>query len=210
MTEGTQDGRRTRVTAQIRELRFDAGSLSLNLIATIGRRPSAPIDRMGEIDQLRAWCEGVGLTVHPDEDLLGLLDALHKLRTCAYEVTAGYLHRHAPQEESVRLLNQLARVNPPAPQFEADADGLPAAAGSPCLTAPALLSLIARDLITLISDPKQRQKLRECDSEICRMIYLDAAQGRPRKWCSMQRCGNSTKAARHRRTREKTGNPPVA
>ncbi|MEU6577866.1 CGNR zinc finger domain-containing protein [Streptomyces sp. NPDC046805] len=210
MTERVKDGRRTRVTAQLRELRFDAGSLSLNLIATTGRRPSTPIERMGDIDRLRAWCKETGLTVHPDEDLVGLLDALHELRACAYDVTAGYLHRRAPQEDSVRLLNQLARVNPPAPQLEADADSLPATAGSPGLSAPALLSLIARDLITLISDPKQRQQLRECDSEICRMIYLDAAQGRPRKWCSMQRCGNSTKAARHRRHREKTGDLPMA
>ncbi|MEU6655285.1 CGNR zinc finger domain-containing protein [Streptomyces sp. NPDC046900] len=210
MTEGVQEGRRTRVTAQLRELRFDAGTPSLNLIATIGRRPSAPIERIGDIDRLRAWCEGVGLTVHPDEDLAALLDALHELRACAYDVTAGYLHRHAPQEESVRLLNQLARVNPPAPQLKTDADGLPAAASTPGLSTPALLSLIARDMITLISDPKQRQKLRECDSELCRMIYLDAAQGRPRKWCSMQRCGNSTKAARHRHHRQKTGDLPLA
>ncbi|MFF4214005.1 CGNR zinc finger domain-containing protein [Streptomyces sp. NPDC001796] len=205
MVEGAQDGRRTRVTAQLRELRFDAGSLSLNLIATVGRRPFTPIERMGDIERLRAWCEGVRVAVHPDEDLAGLLEALHELRACAYDVAVGHLHRHAPREESVRLLNQLARVPPPAPQLESDADGLPTAASSPGLSAPALLSLIARDLITLISDPIQRQRLRECDSQICRMLYLDSAQGRPRKWCSMQRCGNSTKAARHRRHREKSG-----
>ncbi|MGI5518604.1 CGNR zinc finger domain-containing protein [Streptomyces sp. CA-106131] len=71
------------------------------------------------------------------------------------------------------------------------------------------MHLDARDLITLLSDPARRQKLRECDSEICRMIYLDAVQGRPRKWCSMQRCGNSAKAARHRRHREETVAPPA-
>ncbi|POX52798.1 ABATE domain-containing protein [Streptomyces sp. Ru72] len=208
MVEEAQDGRRTRVTAQLRELRFDAGSLSLNLIATVGRRPITPIERMGDIDRLRAWCEGVRLAVHPDEDLPGLLEALHELRACAYDVTVGHLHRHAPREESLRLLNQLARVHPPAPRLEADADGLPAAASSPGLSAPELLSLIARDLITLLSDPVLRQRLRECDSQICRMIYLDSAQGRPRKWCSMQRCGNSTKAARHRHHREKAGDLP--
>ncbi|WP_411093653.1 CGNR zinc finger domain-containing protein [Streptomyces sp. 049-1] len=34
------------------------------------------------------------------------------------------------------------------------------------------------------------------------MIYLDTTRGRPRKWCSMQRCGNTAKAARHRRRHE--------
>ncbi|GHK01609.1 hypothetical protein SY2F82_34060 [Streptomyces sp. Y2F8-2] len=209
MVERAQDGRRTRVTAQLRELRFDAGSLSLNLIATVGRRPITPVERMGDIDRLRAWCDGVRLAVDPGEDLVGLLAALHELRDCAYDVTVGYLHRQAPREESVRLLNELARVHPPAPQLQADSDGLPAAASSPGLSTPALLSLIARDLITLLSDPIRRQRLRECDSDVCRMLYLDAEQGRPRKWCSMQRCGNSTKAARHRRHREQAADLPA-
>ncbi|MEU8836553.1 CGNR zinc finger domain-containing protein [Streptomyces sp900116325] len=209
MAERAEGSRRIRVTAQLRELRFDAGSLSLNLIATVGRRPSMPVERMGDIERLRTWCERVGLDVHPGEDMMGLLDALHELRACAYDITTGYLHRHAPREASVHLLNRLARPGPPAPQFEVGADGLPAAAGAPGLSTPALLSLVARDMITLVSDPTRRQKLRECDSSICRMIYLDAAQGRPRKWCSMQRCGNSTKAAKHRRHREENVGPPV-
>lgn len=115
MVEGAEDSRRIRVTAQLRELRFDAGSLSLNLIATVGRRPSMPVERMGDIERLRTWCERVGLDVHPGEDMMGLLDALHELRACAYDITTGYLHRHAPREASVHLLNRLARPGPPAP-----------------------------------------------------------------------------------------------
>ncbi|MFJ9759591.1 CGNR zinc finger domain-containing protein [Streptomyces sp. NPDC101149] len=202
MTEGTHGGRRTRITARQRELRFDAGSLSLNLVATVGRRPSTPVERMGDIERLKSWCAGVGLTVRPEEDLERLLAALHELRACAYDVTAGYLRGRAPRSESVRLLNRLAAVSPPVPRLEVGADGLPAAAADTALSAPALLSSIARDLITLLSDPVRRQDLRACDAEVCRMIYLDSGQGRPRKWCSMQRCGNITKAARHRQQRE--------
>lgn len=208
MTAEAQDNRRTRVTARLRELRFDAGSLSLNLVATVGRRPSTPLERMGDVDRLMTWCDGVGISIHPAEDRAELLGSLHELRACAYDVTAGYLHRRAPREESVRLLNRLARAEPPAPRLEVDADGLPAAAGGPGLQAPAVLSLVSRDLITLLSDPARREKLRECESDICRMIYLDTTQGRPRKWCSMQRCGNSAKAARHRSQHDVYQQPP--
>ncbi|MEU1949881.1 hypothetical protein ABZ554_47365, partial [Streptomyces sp. NPDC020125] len=38
---------RPRVTARLRALRFDTGSLALNLVATLGRRDSAPIERLG-------------------------------------------------------------------------------------------------------------------------------------------------------------------
>lgn len=54
---------RTRVTAQLRALRFDAGTLCLNLVATVGRRPGVPVERMGDAERLEAWCRGVGLTL---------------------------------------------------------------------------------------------------------------------------------------------------
>ncbi|MCQ4079073.1 ABATE domain-containing protein [Streptomyces sp. RB6PN25] len=189
---------RTRNTARLRELRFDGGTLSLNLIATVGRRPSSPIERLDGLDRLGAWCEGVNLALDPDDATPALVTALHDLRSAAYDVVVAYLHSRTPQPESVDLVNRLAQVEPPAPRLRIGRDGLPESGGSPRLAAPALLSVIARDAITLITAPDLRGRLRECDSEICRMIYLDTAQGKPRKWCSMQRCGNSAKAARHR------------
>ncbi|WP_432164257.1 CGNR zinc finger domain-containing protein [Streptomyces tendae] len=208
MVGETQDPRGTRVTARLRELRFDAGSLSLNLIATVGRRPVTPIERMGDVQRLMAWLDGVGIRIHPAENTTTLLAALHDLRACAYDVTAGYLHRDAPPERSVRMLNRFAEPEPPAPRLDLDADGLPAADPSG-LSAPLVLSAVSRDLITLLSDPLRRQEIRECDSEVCRMIYLDTTRGRPRKWCSMQRCGNTAKAARHRRQHSKAAAGPT-
>lgn len=51
---------RTRVTARARDLRFDAGTLSLNLVATVGRRPAGPVERMGDAERLAAWCAAWG------------------------------------------------------------------------------------------------------------------------------------------------------
>jgi predicted RNA-binding Zn ribbon-like protein len=78
-------------------------------------------------------------------------------------------------------------------------DGPRSSPASEVLTPQELLSVIARDLIDLMCDDERRSRLRACASEVCQMIYVDAARGRPRKWCSMQRCGNQAKAAAHRR-----------
>lgn len=195
---------RTRVTARIRELRFDAGSLSLNLVATVGRRPITQIERLDGIDRLRKWCAGVGLTLHEAEYTLELLESLRDLRAASFDVATAVLHDRRPEPASVELLNRRAGVPAPAPRLRLGDSGVHADESSLRLSGAALQSLVARDLITLVGDPARRSRLRECDSEICRMIYLDVARGRARRWCSMQRCGNSAKAAQHRRRTSQT------
>jgi hypothetical protein len=43
------------------QLRFDAGNLTLDLIATVGRRFGAPVERLTGPDRLEAWVRGAGL-----------------------------------------------------------------------------------------------------------------------------------------------------
>jgi predicted RNA-binding Zn ribbon-like protein len=106
---------------------------------------------------------------------------------------------HTPAPQAIALVNRLARIHPPAPQMELTADGPRSSPDSELLTAQELLSVIARDLIDLMSDDARRSRMRACAGETCRMIYVDTPGGRPRKWCSMRRCGNQAKAASHRR-----------
>ncbi|MFI2300223.1 CGNR zinc finger domain-containing protein [Actinacidiphila glaucinigra] len=199
MSERASATPRTRVTARVRELRFDAGSPALDLVATVGRRPSTPVERLGDHDRLRAWCQGVGLTLRDGEDGHALLGALHELRSAATDVATAAVDGRAPRPESVALLNDLARVEPPVPRLRVDPEGRPGSGTEP-LSSAQLLSVVARDLIALVTDPRLRDRLRTCAAEICGMVYLDHVNGngKPRKWCSMERCGNNAKAARHR------------
>ncbi|MGW2938281.1 CGNR zinc finger domain-containing protein [Streptomyces sp. NPDC001156] len=189
----------TRVTARIRELRFDAGSLSLNFIATLGRRPVSPVERLDGVERLRSWCAGVGLLLRGEDATPQTIESLHALRAAAYDITTAVLHGRRPQPGSVELVNRRAQAEPPVPRLSLSASGLHVDERRAHLSAETLQSLISRDLIALVGDPARCLCLRECDSEACRMIYLDTGRGRPRRWCSMQRCGNSAKAARHRR-----------
>ncbi|GHE50188.1 CGNR zinc finger domain-containing protein [Streptomyces cellulosae] len=195
---------RTRVTARARDLRFDAGSLSLNLVATAGRRPVGPLERMGDAERLAAWCRGVGLTPAPGYDPDALLRSLHALRDAAYDIASSLLDGRRPSPASVNLVNELAAPEPPAPRLELTPDSVRPAPGSALLPEDALLSVVARDLIDLVSDASRRERLTRCASEVCRMLYLNPPSGRPRQWCSMRRCGNNAKAAAHRRRKAAT------
>lgn len=199
MGVSTQDQPRRRVTEQQRDLRFDAGALCLNLVATVGRRPHIPVERMGDAARLEAWCRGVGVSLAQGYDAAGLLASLHELRTAAFDIASSAVDGHAPAPQAIALVNRLARIHPPAPQMELTAGGPRSSPDSELLTAQELLSVIARDLIDLMSDDARRSRMRACAGETCQMIYVDTPGGRPRKWCSMRRCGNQAKAASHRR-----------
>lgn len=187
---------RTRVTAQLRSLRFDAGGLALNLVATLGRRGGSPVERMGTTGLLREWCAGVGVRPADEAVTEALLTELRALREAAYDVATAHLHGTVPALRSVALVNECAHTPLPAPRLELGEDAV--AAEEQVLSGRQLLSLVARDLIAVVGSPERRGALRECASELCGMVYLDSTPGRRRRWCSMRRCGNSAKAAKHR------------
>jgi predicted RNA-binding Zn ribbon-like protein len=57
-------------------------------------------------------------------------------------------------------------------------------------------STIARDAVAVFSLGAGR--LRHCGGDNCALIFLDSSRPNARRWCSMQRCGNRTKARIHR------------
>jgi predicted RNA-binding Zn ribbon-like protein len=59
-----------------------------------------------------------------------------------------------------------------------------------------VLGALGRELAEMAVD--EPANLRACTADSCRMVYLDRSRGRRRRWCSMSRCGNAAKVARHR------------
>ena len=63
----------------------------------------------------------------------------------------------------------------------------------------ALLAVVARDAVELLTDPVARAALRQCAGDNCPIVYVDMSRGRRRRWCSSEVCGNRERVARHRR-----------
>ncbi|WP_326565298.1 CGNR zinc finger domain-containing protein [Amycolatopsis rhabdoformis] len=188
---------RVRVTAQLRELRFDAGSRALDLVATVGRRPTVAVERLSDPTRLDAWATGVGLPLVPGEATQEALAQAHRLREAVFRVVTDALADAPVDPASAAIVETWAAHHADPPRLALAADGR-LTPGPRRHTAASMLAVVARDAIDLVTDPARRVAVHACDSPLCRMLFLDAPGGRPRRWCSMQRCGNSSKAAAFR------------
>ncbi|MEU2777542.1 ABATE domain-containing protein [Streptomyces sp. NPDC007162] len=180
------------------ELRFDAGRICLDLLAT-----THPGERLDGTGPLQAWITGSGLVpagtplAHADP---GWLPGFCELRGHVAELVRG---RNAARTRSYDLalarVNELAVAAPPAPRAVSGEDGslVRELAGPP--ECAALLAAVARDAVELLTDPVARAAIRECEGDNCPLVYLDTSRGRRRRWCSSEVCGNRERVARHRR-----------
>lgn len=57
------------------------------------------------------------------------------------------------------------------------------------------VALGAAELLTTT----EAKRVRRCASERCDEWFVDTSKGGRRRWCSMERCGNRAKVAKHRR-----------
>jgi predicted RNA-binding Zn ribbon-like protein len=184
------------------ELRFDAGRVCLDLLAT-----DHPVERLDSLDVLRAWITGAGLV--PQAAPLAHADAswlvgFRELRGHIGQlVRQGLATPGVPPRPSYDIalarVNETARTAPPAPRAVRGEDGalVRELAGRP--ECAALLGAIARDAVELLTDPVTRAGLRQCEGDNCPIVYVDSSRGRRRRWCSSEVCGNRERVARHRR-----------
>ncbi|MEU2339578.1 CGNR zinc finger domain-containing protein [Streptomyces sp. NPDC013172] len=69
------------------------------------------------------------------------------------------------------------------------------------------LALIAQDAVDLLLSAEIR-RVRVCGAENCALRFVDRSAARNRRWCSMARCGNRTKARLHQ-ARTQGARPPL-
>ncbi|MEU5431141.1 ABATE domain-containing protein [Streptomyces olivoreticuli] len=184
------------------DLRFDAGRLCLDLVATVGGRYSEePVERLDTPERLRDWLLAAGV-VPPGTPLgavdTGWLGRFHAARDLLHRVVHAEVDGRAADPDLERV-NALAATAPPAPRAVRAADGtlIRTVAGAP--DCGALVGQICRDAVELLTDPATRGQLRQCEGETCSLVYLDTSRGRRRRWCSSEVCGNRVRVARHRR-----------
>lgn len=181
------------------ELRFDAGRICLDLLAT-----THPEERFDSVEVLCAWIVGAGL-VPPGTPLAhadgSWLVQFRELRGSIGQLVRGGL---APEpwpsyDLALARVNDIASTAPPAPRAVRGEDGTLVRELDHPPECAALLGAVARDAVELLTDPVARAGLRECEGDNCPIVYVDSSRGRRRRWCSSEVCGNRERVARHRR-----------
>jgi predicted RNA-binding Zn ribbon-like protein len=174
-------------------LRLDAGGACLNLLATVGWRGVAGVERVATPAGLATWLVDAGLLDAKPPAGEQDLEQVRRLREAIYAVVQAARHSLTPAAGAVSVVNTAAAY--PAPQPRLDAGGRTAARHSDH-PIQAAMAVLARDAIDLVTGP-DLVRVRECDAADCRMLFLDTSRGARRRWCSMARCGNRAKARAH-------------
>ncbi|MBX6768618.1 MAG: ABATE domain-containing protein, partial [Actinomadura rubrobrunea] len=106
--------RARRVTRKMRDLRFDAGAPSLNLLATVGRRGDRPLERLDGTERLAEWFRRMGLPVPTAQVDADLLDRIRALREAMHAVVAAVIDERVPAPDAVAAVNAAAARDAPA------------------------------------------------------------------------------------------------
>lgn len=182
------------------EWRFDSGRVCLDLMATSEAAPGTP-EPLADAGRLAQWLVGAGL-VPAGTPLTDIDDRwtarFIELRDCVGQLVRAEIDgRYA--EPALERVNAFAAGPPPGIRAVRDADGTLVRALSAPPECAALLAAVASDAVELLTDPVARARLRQCEGDNCRRVYLDTSRGRRRRWCSSEVCGNRERVARHRR-----------
>jgi predicted RNA-binding Zn ribbon-like protein len=181
-------------------LRFDAGRVCLDLLATVGARHSpSPVERLDSVARLVEWLRGTGLVSGREEVDADAtwLEEFTSLRGRLHRIIHTELGGGPASAEELRELNRTAAAGAPPAMLERDDNGSLHRRLVPPVQREQLLAVVADDAVRLLGSP-ERRLLRECEGSTCDLVYLDSSRGRQRRWCSASACGNRHYVAEHR------------
>ncbi|GAB3062191.1 CGNR zinc finger domain-containing protein [Sediminivirga luteola] len=210
----------TRTSRAAEDWIFDGGALALDFLNTLRDRTRRPRETLHTTEDLVEWFDcalAAGAVVPPgaaipaqappggrsteaaqipgaDEARIGggsarLLAEARRLRAAIDALLSPGLH---PTAADARRINRRAR-GAPVPRLDEDHPDRTVAVG---FGARDVLGAVAADAIALVA-AGEAKGVKVCAHERCGLRFLDQSRGGRRKWCSMERCGNRAKAARH-------------
>jgi predicted RNA-binding Zn ribbon-like protein len=177
-----------------RPYHFDPGALCLEFLLTGGPGRLARFEWLYEPADLVRWAaesrlpDGLDPVVTPDEVTRAreVRDALHRL-------AAARAHGQPLAAADLDTVSTAAAEPTPVPAFTADGGRV----WVPGVTGTRIVSAVARDAIELFTGP-YADRIRECGTHNCYLIFVDTSRPGRRRWCSMERCGNRQKVRAHR------------
>lgn len=171
--------------------RFRGGSNVVDLPATLqARLSSSPRELLATPADLARWLVSAGMADSVPKPTDNDLATARLLREAIY-ILAGT--RSGSKADAARkTVNQVAAGVAAVPRLQND--GTMRLQGS----ADALLVTLARNAVQLFGS-KAVTRLRQCESPVCTLYFIDISRKGDRRWCSMSGCGNRAKVDAFRR-----------
>ena len=181
--------------------RFDAGAICLDFAHTGGEGRYAVFESLHDPGDLGEWLAQPPLLAVITVPVTARdLAAAKALRQAIWEVAHARAAARPLPVAAVAIINEAAAAPSLIPQL--NAEGTAAGWRSP-VHATQALSTLARETVQLLSGPLA-DRIRECASDDCPLVFVDSSRPGARRWCTMERCGNRHKlrALRARRAKD--------
>ncbi|MFG1749646.1 CGNR zinc finger domain-containing protein [Streptosporangium sandarakinum] len=177
---------------------FRSGRLSLAFVATVGERWRRNVERLRDPADLARWYREVGLLDEAVTVTPAGLGTARTVREAVYRCAKALIAGRPAAEADEALINAAAAAAPLVPVLRGGAGFLIA----PAVDAEsAVLSTVARDAIDLFTGVLA-DRVRECDSPECALLFVDTSRPGRRRWCSSDACGSKDRSAAYRRRRQ--------
>jgi predicted RNA-binding Zn ribbon-like protein len=169
--------------------RFDYGRLSLDLVATVRRRRSSPVDLLADRADAARWLRAAGLLSGGPPVSADEFSRLVALREAVNSLCRAALADSRPSRRDIQVVNEAAASA--VERIELDARwNARVRTSQPVELA---IARIGRDAVQLLGAADTRELLRSCEQDDCGTLFVDTSPGRRRRWCSMSRCGSRAK-----------------
>jgi predicted RNA-binding Zn ribbon-like protein len=165
------------------------------------RGSEAPSEGLADFPALIDWLARAGvpweiLATAPDGRAVTVFAEAIGLREAIYRIFSDIAEGRALAEADLATLNGALAEAPPRTRLVHEASGYawaaePSRRGVATLLAPVLWS--AADLLARTG----RLRIRRCENDKCRWLFIDRSKAGTRRWCDMAACGNRAKAQRH-------------
>lgn len=154
-------------------IRLVGGRLALNFVNTADWSQDGNVlhEKIETLADLRAWADSVSLgSLQLPSDLTGL-----------------YALRAELRRDLLHLVATVASGSfQPNPRLGGDLS-----------SASAIEQAITAAAAGLFIDAHEALRIKKCPGENCGWLFLDETGNGRRRWCSMETCGNRSKARRH-------------
>ncbi|GAA3831737.1 CGNR zinc finger domain-containing protein [Sphaerisporangium flaviroseum] len=170
--------------------RFDAGAVCLDFAHTGGEGQYAVFETLHEPADLGEWLAQPPLAAVMTVPVTAReLTAAKTLRQAIWDAAHAQAARRPLPAGTIATINRAAAAAPLTPELAA---GATTVGWAPPVRATQALSTLAREMIELLSGPLS-ERIRECASDNCPLVFVDTSRPGARRWCAMERCGNRHK-----------------
>ena len=199
---------------------FDGGTLALDLLNTWRFNADQPLDLLQSPEDLVIWLAAAGLpdgaycaelsSSPPNRRIL--LDEALWLRRDILLIVQSLVTGELPPPYTVDALNRILTESgtsfrldsltiPPEGDQEERMEGqLVLNVHEHISSVLGVLQPIALSTARIVTEANPT-RIRQCASSNCMYWFLDTSKSGRRRWCSMSRCGNRAKVAKHYRQR---------